>query len=572
MGYRQLVRPKLLLFIPLLLLILLLSAVAVACGGDATDTPTGATALTPQATGTPAVQTIAKGVRGSTPAMHMGWPVDHWDPQTCATPNDCMVPFSPLYNELMEYNPETDDKTDIRGDLAKSWEISDDGLSYTFVLNEARFVDGQTLTAKDVEFTFASICDPDAGWPNAKNLCPFFDRATVVTNNTVQLHMKFPAGPFLSYLAAPYVTILPKHHVETGVDMKLKENINGTGPFRMIDYQKDVVVKYERNPDYFKDSYPYFDGMDYFIITDPGAIYTAFQIGRVLFHPHINSFLSAAQRHDLAGEMAGKATLVPEGPTFIQWVIPNFTKPPLSDIRMRTALSLIHSRQDTITAFQSDSLLGNPFPPDFWFGKTTAEILQIPGYRVTSTGEKDPADIAEAKRLLAEYEADNGKLEEIDFVTVKFSELTEQSVLFSDEIRKHLGLKVNLSIITLAEYVDVARGGNYDLFEGGHSHTIMEPDDIIAGLYIKGGRSNMLDWTHPRVEELYQLQQRELDQSVRGTYIQEMADIVNAELPFYFHYWGIGLRFVDDRIKNFRPGATDAQHPKNEHMWCDPGC
>ena len=115
MGYRQLVRPKLLLFIPLLLLILLLSAVAVACGGDATDTPTGATALTPQATGTPAVQTIAKGVRGSTPAMHMGWPVDHWDPQTCATPNDCMVPFSPLYNELMEYNPETDDKTDIRG-------------------------------------------------------------------------------------------------------------------------------------------------------------------------------------------------------------------------------------------------------------------------------------------------------------------------------------------------------------------------------------------------------------------------------------------------------------------------
>ena len=58
---------------------------------------------------------------------------------------------SPMYNELVHYNPETADPLDIRGDIASSWELSDDGLSYIFVLKDAWWHDDTPITAGDIK-------------------------------------------------------------------------------------------------------------------------------------------------------------------------------------------------------------------------------------------------------------------------------------------------------------------------------------------------------------------------------------------------------------------------------------
>jgi ABC-type transport system substrate-binding protein len=354
--------------------------------------------------------------------------------------------------------------------------------------------------------------------------------------------------------------------------MKLEENINGTGPFIVKEHQKDVVLRYERNPDYFKDPYPYFDGMDYFMIIDPGATITAFETQRVIYHPHINSGMTSRQRRQLEKDMVGKGHMVLEGPLFNLWAVPNMRRPPLDDIRARTAFHLVHSRQDVIKAFREGSLMGGLFPPGFSFSQTEDEILQLPGYRVTATGEKDPRDIAEAKRLWAEYEADKGEVSEIDFITIELGEFPETSQLYAAELEKHLGVKSNIRVIQLAVYLEESIAGNYDLFEAGHSHSIMEPDDIIAGGYVEGGRSNFNNLDDPRINDLNRRQQRETDPEKRDQILLEMADVVMEILPFIYHTWAMELKYVDDRIKNYRPGASDAQHGKQEHLWCDPQC
>ena len=76
--------------------------------------------------------------------------------------------YSGIYNQLIEYNPETEDPFDLRGDLATKWELSKDGKVYTFHLNpKAKWHDGKPVTAEDVVYSLDSIVDADAKPPRS---------------------------------------------------------------------------------------------------------------------------------------------------------------------------------------------------------------------------------------------------------------------------------------------------------------------------------------------------------------------------------------------------------------------
>ena len=200
---------------------------------------------------------------------------DRWDPhESGALPGAMMT--SPLYNMLVEYNPETDDITDIRGDLAKSWELAKDGLTYTFRLHEkARWHDGKPVTAEDVVFSLNRMVAPGKLRPRAGLLKPYYNSSRVIDPSTVEVTTKFPSPAFLSLLAVDYMAILPKHHLETGVDLSRPENALGSGPFKLKGFKRDVSGEYERNPGYFKEPYPYFNGMNCFIIVERGTVIAA---------------------------------------------------------------------------------------------------------------------------------------------------------------------------------------------------------------------------------------------------------------------------------------------------------
>ena len=458
------------------------------------------------------------------------------------------------------------------------WTLSDDGLTYTFQIHpDAKFIDGQPVTATDVQWSYDRVCNEEAPWPNQKNMCPFYKGSTVLNPKTVQVITNFQAAPFFSYLASPYAQILPKHHFDgmSISDRKLLKNVNGSGPFTVKEHIKDTSVEYTKNPNYFKDPYPYFDGMKYFVIIEPGAIIASFKAGKILYHSHANSNLTSIQSEKLGEDMVGKARVTFEGPVFVLWTSINDTKPPFDDVRVRRALQLATDREAFIKTFSNgNDLLAGAFPPGFWFGTSEDELRQVPGWRVNPDGSKSSDDIAEAQKLLADAGYPNGEgFPNINYVSFQLGEFPDMSVLQKQQWKQWLNIDSTIDVVSLANYVDVLTGLKYDMLQSGYSHTIMEPDDIIAGTYAKGGRANPSDWSNPRIEELYLAQQKELDIVKRKALIDEIGQILQeVDSPHIFYWWAMRGKFVDNRIHNWKPGATDAQHPKNEHMWCDPDC
>jgi peptide/nickel transport system substrate-binding protein len=135
--------------------------------------------------------------------------------------------------------------------LAESWEVSDDGLVYTFNLrDDVTFHDGEPFNAEAVKINFDRITDPDLGSNKAVYMMGSYDHTEVVDDYTVAVHFSEPYAPFLDSVSQVYLAIAsPKALEEWGTDLYAEHQV-GTGPFMMSEYiAKDTVVL-TKNPDY----------------------------------------------------------------------------------------------------------------------------------------------------------------------------------------------------------------------------------------------------------------------------------------------------------------------------------
>ena len=180
--------------------------------------------------------------------------------------------------------------TKVEPNLAKSWDISEDGLTWTFHLREdVRWNDGQPFSADDVVFTFNElIYNPDIP-SSARDIFTIEDKTFTVEKvdgHTVRFVLPVKFAPFLRGMTQ---AILPKHKLEKavaegrfnftwGIDTDPKE-IVGAGPFKLVRYDPGQRLVFERNPYYWKksadgDSLPYLEKIIYLIVqsTDIGLL------------------------------------------------------------------------------------------------------------------------------------------------------------------------------------------------------------------------------------------------------------------------------------------------------------
>src|SRR5262252_7658093 len=132
--------------------------------------------------------------------MHSySFPPPNWHPHCTNTVQ--IMSSSGIYNQLIEYNPETEDPFALRGDLATSWELSEDGKVYTFHLNpKAKWRDGTPVTAEDVVYSMDSMVDADAKPARAvtlPELSPYYEKGTAraIDDHTVEIPLKIPNAP-----------------------------------------------------------------------------------------------------------------------------------------------------------------------------------------------------------------------------------------------------------------------------------------------------------------------------------------------------------------------------------------
>jgi peptide/nickel transport system substrate-binding protein len=477
--------------------------------------------------------------------LNAGYP-EVWDPHIAGTVF-ALAAIGPVYNQVVEFNPIN--PKEIIGDLAKSWDMTDEGRTYIFQLHDnVKWWDGKDLTAEDVAFSLQRMIEPGKPRPRTGVLRSYIKSVQVVDRNTVQVALHYPSLAFLQFLAVDYMKVLPKHLLEAGVDINVWENIVGSGPFKIKAARRGDSVTLERNPTYFKQGRPYVDGLTILAISDAGTAAAAVRAGRIQMTTGLTS-LGIDDLFKLEKELKGKYSLYEQpNVTDLWYVFGNVEKAPWNDLRLIKALRLATDQEELQQGLGAGHWnIGAPFPIGSWYGSTREELLTLPGYR-----KPKGQDIADAKALLkaAGYDPP-AKLGKRILDTGPVSSVPDAAQLWAAQMRRNLGLEIELRVRDIPTTIHAFTSGDYDMGMWGYTYNIDDPDDwsIIYG----PGSRNYTRWKHPKFLEMMDQQSRQVDQDKRRALLRQMeAFLLTEENPYIQMLWKSWIYLVRALVQSDR--------------------
>ena len=507
-----------------------------------------------------------------------------------------------MHGKLIEFNPETEERWDIRGDLAASWEVASDGVTYTFNLDErATWHDGLPVTAEDVVYSLDTMQDPDTDRPRPAftQLDPFYKQGNsrAVDQNTVQVTIESPSGEFLPTLSLAPFNIIAKHWGESDIDTTKWANSMGAGPFLPGEIENDVSMELIKHTDYWKEGFPYVDRIQHFIITESGPTIAAFRTGRVLTQSWLVTPISNKEALKLGEEEPDKLDVVWSGsfgPAGMFMTI----NPPFNDLRIRQAFNLIFDRHEFVEVFGAGpgtDLVAPYYGVDNWYGYTAEEVANAPGYRQGPNGEKHPDDIAEAKRLIAEWEAEHPNGFEATDTTDpwiytpgeghKFTMMTRISgdkvswaELQLEQLRRFLD--IDGTLVPIDSAAGISRYNAETGYRGAGDYLIAAQD--IAMLMTPGDQTTFIDafeqttkWKTELAPQWFKdamVEQRtEQDPEKRKEIVRKMQKYLIEEDPGpLLSLWhSVRPYIVNKQLKNFHMAPTLYSQLKWEHVWIE---
>ncbi len=376
---------------------------------------------------------------------------DWYDPRSLDPARSTDVPtgraVAYLFDGLTRFSPDAT----VEPGLAERWEISDDGLRYTFHLRAGvLFHDGRTLKASHVTESFRRVLDPTStggrGWPlypirgaraYSEGKAARIDGLAAPDDSTVIITLQEPLAIFPKLLAMPVASVVPD-----GVGEDFGEKPIGTGPWKLVEWRHDDYVKFARNDAYFGGA-PAIDTLIARIIPEPSTAVAEFESGSVdiLYIPEDQtaSWQSTPERR----------AMLYNAPALRLWYVGvNVTRGPLADVRVRQAIAhAIDARQ------LLDRLLGGR-------GRLAAGVIP-PSLEGADTLRAPYAfDIARSKQLLAEAGFPNGiDVELWSSQTPPFPRIAESMQAFLGQA----GIRVKLVQRDASSVREAARNGQVDL-------------------------------------------------------------------------------------------------------------
>src|SRR5215467_2485889 len=515
---------------------------------------------------------------GGTINMHSySFPPPNWHPHVTNTVQ--IMSSSGIYNQLIEYNPETENPFELRGDLATSWELSEDGKVYTFHLNpKAKWQDGTPVTAEDVVYSIDSMVDADAKPARAVTLpalSPYYQKGTAraIDDHTVEIPLKIPNAPdFLPTLALDFCKIISKRWAESGTDVQKWENAMGSGPFKPGKFVKDVSIELVKNKDYWKPERPRIDGMVHYTIKDKGTAIAAYKTGRVLMTNWPVTNLSNKEATQLQEEEKGKLRVEYVQNAAFPFFFMNTSVAPFNNPKVRQAVNLALDRQALFNTFGVPGLdtLAPPLGTGTWFGRTAEEIAKLPSWRQLN-GAKHPDDIAKAKALLAEAGHPDGFTAEM--MVRQVVEFPDQAVVYKEQLKK-IGIELTLKLEESATGFQRYLKGDWMMAPQGSAHYTIEPDAVLGRVWMPEGtwaryaRSDPPKWW----QEAYTQQAGEGDREKRHEILRKMEDYLIFEDPgsSAVTYWTARSWVMSNKIKGIHARGSLWAGYKHETTWYDP--
>ncbi|MFJ4065042.1 ABC transporter substrate-binding protein [Pseudomonas sp. NPDC089996] len=451
---------------------------------------------------------------------------------TSATDNDAA---EPIYNRLVEFER---GGTAVHPALATKWDVSDDGLRYTFHLREGvkfhankAFKPSRDFNADDVLFTFNRMLDKDQSFRKAyPTEFPYFvsmglDKNIAKVEKTGPLTVVFTLNKvdaaFIQNLAMSFASILSSEYAEKLLASGRPSDINqqpiGTGPFVFQRYQKDSQIRYKGNKDYWAPDQVKIDNLVFSINTDASVRIQKLRRDecQVTLHP---------RPADLPALKADGKLQVMQQPGFnLGYIAYNTQHPPFDRLEVRQAMDMAVNKQAILQAVYQDSgqLAVNAMPPTQWSYDNSLKDA--------------PFDPEKAKQLLQQAGVKPGS--EITLWAMPVQRPYNPNAKLMAEMLQadwnKLGFKVRIVSYEWGEYLKRMKSGEHDIALIGWTGDNGDPDNWLGTLYNCDaiGSNNYSLWCDPQYDSLVKKAKQVTDREQRTALYQQAQQRLKQQVP-----------------------------------------
>ncbi|MFO7724538.1 MAG: ABC transporter substrate-binding protein, partial [Oceanipulchritudo sp.] len=430
-----------------------------------------------------------------------------------------------VFEGLLAFKPGT---LEVEPRLAESWEISPDGLRYTFVLREGiRFHDGTALTAESARFSFDRQMDPDhpAHFPGAsfqywRNLFSDIERIETAGPMTLRFYLSEPNAGLLSAFATfPAWLVSPGAFERFGPDMAL--NPVGTGPYRFVDWRPNEAVIFERNPQYWRpEGQPGFERMVLRSIPLNASRMSELLAGNI----HGLDGIQPSELSDLEGDARFRIHRAPG--MNIGYLAFSGLSERLGDARLRETIAMAIDRENLVDLALAGygRVAAYPAPAGF---------AGIPEDR--GPLRHDPEAARNRVKAHPEWTQKPLRLATFGQPRMYFPDPQKIASLIRNDLEA-AGFRVEIINREFKSHLHATRRGDFELALLGWIADTPEPDTFLgtffhSGAAVRGSATNISFYRNPEMDALLDAAISALDEGTRLALYGQVLDLWAEDLP-----------------------------------------
>ncbi|MFG1172528.1 ABC transporter substrate-binding protein [Erwiniaceae bacterium CAU 1747] len=460
---------------------------------------------------------------------------ENFNPQLYTSGTSVDASAVPVYNRLVDFTPGT---TDLIPSLAESWEISKDGTVYTFHLRQGvkfqsnkAFTPTRNFNADDVIFSFMRQKDPANPYHNVSNgtyanfesleFGSLLKKIEKLDDRTVRFTLAHAEAPFLADLGWYFASILSAEYADAMLKAGTPEKVDsvpiGTGPFELVQYQKDSRILYRAFPEYWQGKAK-IDRLVFSIVPDASVRAAKLEKNECQIMPFPNPADLRRLGENPAITLAQKAGL---NTGFLAF---NTLKAPMDNVKVRQALTLAINKPAIIDAvFQGTGTAAkNLLPPGVW---SAASDIEDYAY-----------DPEKAKAMLKDAGIAPGTRVELWAMPVQrpYNPNARRMAEMIQADWQKVGIQASIVTFEWGEYLKRVKNGEHQAALMGWTTATGDPDNFFGPLFSctsANGGSNSSKWCYPPFDRLISQARAEQDHEKRVAMYREAQQIMHDQAP-----------------------------------------
>jgi dipeptide transport system substrate-binding protein len=464
---------------------------------------------------------------------------------------------SQIYSRIVDFER---GGTAVVPGLAESWTISPDGTVYTFKLrkgvkwhNHRAWKPTRDFNADDVVFLFErqwkednpyfKVTSSNHSYFNDMGLPKLLKSVEKVDDYTVKVTLNRAEAPFLSDLAMEYAGVQSKEYADAmlkaGTPEKIDQEPIGTGPFYLVQYQKDAIIRYKAFPQFWGGKAK-IDDLVFSITPDASVRWAKLQKGECHVMPYPNPADLDAIRKDPNVQVLEQPGLN------VGYLAYNVTKKPFDDVRVRKAVNMAINKKAIIDAVYLTAGVAakNPIPPTQW--------------SYNDAIKDDPYDPAAAKKLLADAGYPNGFTTDLWAMPVQrpYNPNAKRIAELMQADLAKVGITAEIKSFEWGEYRKRMQNGEHQMGMLGWTGDNGDPDNFLATLLgcdaAKSNGSNVAKFCYQPYEELIQKAKTLSDQKQRNDLYMKAQVIFKEQAPWFTIAHAVQLKPVRKEVIDFK--------------------